>query len=378
VSVAHDNISGRLAWTTALREPQSALEWSLGEWERVIRLARRLRLLARLAESLDAAGLLEAVPQAPRRHLVAEQQVSRFRTAAMRWALQRIRDVLGPGMFPCVLLKGAAYLGQDLQIAAGRLPSDIDILVPKAHIAEVQRLLASDGWTEVALDAHDQRYYREWSHEAPPMRHPLHPLELDLHHDILPPLARTHVDIERLLADVRPSRWQGWQVLQPVDQVLHSASHLFQDSQAVDRLRDLIDLDGLMRQFAGSTTFYSDLVARARELGLSEPLAMAFHFCGEWLHTPIPAQAQRELQPRGPTALQRWWLMPTLVSLLTPTDPDAAPPQSQHVAATLFLARYHAGRMPLRLLLPHLLRKLRRRKDNTAPPDGGQGARAAP
>lgn len=371
------SIAQRIAWTAALREPRSALAWSLGDWERVIRLARRLRLLARLAERLDAAGLIGQVPAAPRRHLLAEQQVSRYRTAAMHWALRRIRTVLGPSTFPCVLLKGAAYLGQDLQIAAGRLPSDIDILVPKVHIADVQRLLASDGWAEVALDAHDQRYYREWSHEAPPMRHPLHPLELDLHHDILPPLARTHVEIERLLARVQPSRWQGWQVLQPVDQVLHSATHLFQDSQAVDRLRDLIDLDGLMRQFADSPSFYADLVARARELGLYEPLAMAFHFCSEWLHTPIPAQARRQLQPHGTTALQRWWLMPMLASLLTPTDPDTAPPQAQHVAATLFLTRYHAGRMPLRLLLPHLLRKLRQRKENTAAPDGGQDARAA-
>ena len=370
MSIARNDIAGRIAWTTALREPQSALAWSLADWERVIRLARRLRLLARLAESLDAAGLLDAVPQAPRRHLLAEQQVSRFRTAAMLWALQRIRSVLGDCTFPCVLLKGAAYLGQELQIAAGRLPSDIDILVPKAHVAEVQRMLAGDGWSEVALDAHDQRYYREWSHEAPPMRHPLHPLELDLHHDILPPLARTHVDIERLLARVQPSRWHGWQVLQPVDQVLHSATHLFQDSQAVDRLRDLIDLDGLMRQFALAPSFYDDLVARARELGLSLPLAMAFHFCAEWLRTPIPIQALRELQTDGATASQRRWLMPTLAALLTPTDPDEAPRRSQDVAAVLFLARHHAGRMPLRLLLPHLLRKLRRRKETTAPPDG--------
>ncbi len=377
MSGADDNIALRIAWTQALRDPQSALAWSLGDWERVVRAARRLRLLARLAESLDAAGLIDEVPIAPRRHLLAEQQVSRFRTAAMLWALQRIRSVLGDCTYPCVLLKGAAYLGQDLRIAAGRLPSDIDILVPKAHVADVQRLLAGDGWAEVALDAHDQRYYREWSHEAPPMRHPLHPLELDLHHDILPPLARTHVDIARLLQRVQPSNHHGWQVLQPVDQVLHSATHLFFDSQAVDRLRDLIDLDGLMREFAVAPSFYADLVARAHELGLSEALAMAFHFCGEWLRTPIPIEARRELQPHGMTVLQRRWLMPTLTSLLTPSEPDEAPRRSQEFAAVLFLTRYHAGRMPLRVLLPHLLRKLRHRKDDTAPPDGAPDARAA-
>ena len=52
----------RLAWLRALRQPHQTLDWSLADWERVVRLARRLRLLARLAESLDRAGLLEQVP----------------------------------------------------------------------------------------------------------------------------------------------------------------------------------------------------------------------------------------------------------------------------------------------------------------------------
>ncbi len=355
----------------AIRRPQLALTWSLAEWEYVVRIARRLRLLARLADGLDAAGLLADVHPAPRRHLIAEQRVSRYRTAAMAWALERIMAALGQPGFPCVLLKGAAYLGQGLPIAAGRLPSDVDILVPRTELAAVQARLSADGWAEVALDEHDQRYYREWSHEVPPMRHPLHPIELDLHHNILPPVARTRVDAQLLLAHVRPSKWPGWQVLQPADQVLHSAAHLFLDSEARDRVRDLVDLDGLLRHFGQGPGFWDALATRSRELTLTEPLALATHFCVEWLGTPIPADMQARVGACM-SALRRAWLLPVMSAVLTPTDPDDQPPWTQGMAAAIVLARYHRGRMPMRILMPHLWHKVRARGgDAAAPNDGG-------
>ena len=361
----------RLAWVAAIREPKLVQGWSIGEWEHVIRLARRLRLLARLAESLDAEGLLADVPEAPRRHLIAEQRLSRYRTAAMAWALERIRAALGEAAFPCVLLKGAAYLGLDLHIASGRLPSDVDILVPRAELAQVQERLQADGWNEVALDEHDQRYYREWSHEVPPMRHPVHPIELDLHHNILPPVARQRVDANQLLAHVQPSKWPGWSVFQPVDLVLHSAAHLFLDSEARDRLRDLVDLDGLLRHFGREAMFWDALASRAIELDLAEPLALAATLCVEWLGTPIPAAEQVRLAALGPSAARRSWLVPVVSAVLTPTDPDARPSTKQTIAAAVFLARYHLGRMPMRSLLPHLWHKLRVERGGPTVSEGG-------
>jgi hypothetical protein len=355
-----------------MREPDRALAWRSDDWELVVRVGRRLRLLARLAESLDAAGLLERVPPAPLRHLLAERQVSRYRTAAMRWALERIRAATGTPPYPRVLLKGAAYLAQGLPIASGRLPSDIDILVPRAQLSEVQRALSADGWSEVPLDEHDRRYYIEWSHELPPLRHPVHPIELDVHHDILPPMARTHVDIGRMLRTVRASPWDGWQVLQPTDQVLHSAANLFLDSQAHDRLRDLIDLDGLLRHFGRVPSFHAALLARAVELGLAEPLALGLRLCGESLGTPMPEAERAALRAHEPTAPRRWWLLPALRTLLAPSDPDRPMPWQQHVSATLLLARYHVARMPMRALLPHLAHKLRRRPKSVASNDAPQ------
>lgn len=350
------------AWLRALHEPHQVLSWTAHEWNRVVPLARRLRLLSRLAAGLEGAGLLHEVPAAVRRHLVGELRLSAWRIQALTWGLHRLERSLGDAPYPRLLLKGAAYLAQGLPIAAGRLPSDLDILVPRAHFPAALARLEDDGWTAGEVSAHDLRYYREWSHEAPPMTHPLHRVELDLHHNILPPVARTAVDAQRLLARAQPSAWPGWQVLHPVDQVLHSAAHLFLDAELQDRLRDIADLDGLLRHFSQQPDFWQQLPARAQALGLQLPLALATHFTTRWMGTAVPAATQQAILDHGLSSLQRFGLVPALEAVLTPTEPDRKTARRQEAAATLLRVRYHLHRLPLRLLLPHLLHKMQQRR----------------
>jgi len=191
------------------------------------------------------------------------------------------------------------------------------------------------------------------------MRHPAHSLELDLHHNILPPVARLRVDAALLLARAQPSVWPGWHVFSPVDQILHSATHLFQDPELTDRVRDLVDLDALCRMQAIRGDFWEDLTARARELGLGGPLWLALSFLRAWFDTPVPPSALQALADLGPGPLQRLWLLPALSASLTPAQPDETPAFGSRLGARVVLTRYHLGRMPLRLLLPHALHKLR-------------------
>lgn len=355
--------SGELPWhlelVAAIREPDRVGEWSLPDWEFQIRLSRRLRLLSRLAAAIDARGALDAVPPQPRRHLQSALHLSRWRTRSMRWAIERVGAVLKGRGYPLVLLKGAAYLGQDLPIADGRLPSDLDILVPKEALDDAMDRLRQDGWQELELDAHDQRYYREWSHEAPPMRHPAHRMELDLHHNILPPVGRPRVDAALLLQDLRPSLCEGWSVLSPADQFLHAAAHLFCDSVQRDRLRDLVDLDGLARANGAGDAFWEATLGRATVLGLDEQFALAMRFLSHWLGTPMPETTRlRALRAEALWSMRR--LDAALFSsALTPALPDDEPGLRERIVDGLVLARYHRHRMPLHLLVPHLVHKWR-------------------
>ena len=190
------------------------------------------------------------------------------------------------------------------------------------------------------------------------MTHPLQQMELDLHHNILPPVGHAPVDAGRLLEDLLPSRFPGWQVLSPVDQVLHSAAHLFFDSELQDRFRDLVDLDGLMRHFGRKPDFWDLLMLRASALGLWEPLALACQFTASWLETPIPTRVMEQVVKAGPSFLGRW-VLPLMGAVLMPAEPDDPPSQSRALASSLLLARYHYRRLPLRLLAPHLWHKWR-------------------
>jgi hypothetical protein len=350
-----------LEWLGALRDPQPCLEWDLAAWEGAIRQARRQRLLGRLGHAVSAAGLLDQVPPQAARHLVAEQRYADWRCAMLGWVLECCAPVLAGAPYPIVLLKGAAYVAQGLPIGRGRLPSDVDIMVPRDALADAQSRLAQADWTPAPMAAHDLRYYRDWSHELPPLQHPQHGLELDLHHNILPPVCRTPVDAQRLFEGALPIAGTAWHALHPVDQVLHSAAHLFHDAEHSHRLRDLVDIDGLLRQHATDPGFGRSLAARAHELGLRQPLALALHFCAQWLQTPLPAGCLAEA-----TRLQ--WseaslLAPLLARVLGAAELDREPGWGHRLSALLLQARYHHWRMPVRLLAQHVWHKsmLRRR-----------------
>jgi hypothetical protein len=363
-----------LDWIRALREPQSALTWDLPTWEQVIRLARRLRLLGRLAESLASGEMLDRVPDQPRRHLEAELRYTRWRATVLHWVLVRVADALDGLDAQRVLLKGAAYAGQGFALGKGRLPSDVDVLVPRQALDQARAMLMAAGWSEVELDEHDQRYYREWSHELPPLRHPVHGLELDLHHDILPPVARVHVDIGLLLAETQPAAdCPGWQVFSLRDQILHASAHLFHDSELRDRLRDLVDLDALMRIGATSEGFWEDLVARSRQLGLQQSLALALALCADWLDTPVPPSALSGAHREGLRGLSRLWLTRVMAAALRPAPLDDPTPWSQGAAAWILLIRYHLGRMPLPTLAQHLRHKLRQNRQRADASSGNAG-----
>jgi hypothetical protein len=142
-----------------------------------------------------------------------------------------------------------------------------------------------------------------------------------------------------------------------MDQLLHSAAHLFLDAEPRDRVRDLVDLDGLFRHFGTLPGFWDELPRRAESLGLSEPLALACHFTQRWLGTALPSALTELAGLERAGARPPRWRVAAFVTVLQPTEPGAMDGLAKRLAATALLARYHWHRMPLGTLLPHLWRK---------------------
>ena len=328
------------------------------DWELLLGQARRTGLLARLAEhSLDC-GWIDQVPAGPRHYLRVGLRLVERQKLAVLWEVNSIRRALGGLHTPVVLLKGAAYVLAQLPPARARLFSDIDLMVPRDRLVEVEAALFAAGWISAERDAYNQRYYRTWMHEIPPLKHVQRNTVLDLHHTISPPTSRFRVNSSTLFEQALPIAGSAdLFTLGPADMVLHSAVHLFQEGEFGHGLRDLLDLDDLVKHFSGrDRAFWATLLARAQELELCVPLSHMLAHLERLFGTAPPTELQAEFAKVRPRWIPRKVMMVLLGAALRPNHPSCDTRFSD-MARWMLYVRSHYIRMPAYLIVPHLLRK---------------------
>jgi hypothetical protein len=316
-----------------LRDPECLRHLSLAEWDLLLRQARAAQLIARIA-------------------LLAQRH-----REAVEWENTQIRQALDSLGLPLILLKGAAYLAAGAPAASGRSFADIDILVPRERINQAEAALMMHGWATSHHSAYDDRYYRAWMHELPPMQHGRRMTVVDVHHAILPTTASSKPDSAKLIAAARPlPERPGVLVLAPADMVIHSACHLFHEEELEKGLRDLSDLDLLLRDFAALPGFWQALLARASELDLERAVFYALRFSTQLLGTPVPPatlQAAARFAPAPPTMR----LMDALYGRALLPDHPSCDDGYTRLARRLLFVRAHWLRMPPGLLARHLAHK---------------------
>lgn len=326
------------------------------QWDLLIRQARAANMLARLCARFEQQRILDHIPPQVKLHLNSAKVAAEALQRSIRWEVGCICKALGETDIPILLLKGAAYVVAGLSAGLGRQFEDVDILVPKEELDTVERKLMLHGWVSTHADAYDQRYYRQWMHELPPMRHVKRQSSLDVHHTILPETARLHPDAKKLFAKaVLIDENKPLYVLSKPDIVLHSATHLFSDGELQNGFRDLTDLDLLLREFAVHDDFWPALLRRAQEMQLSRPLFYALRYTNRQLGTPVPAKILTETavyRPKGRCAIMDY----LFEQGLKPDHPTCRT-RLNGLARWVLYVRSHYLRMPLYLLIPHLIRK---------------------
>jgi len=337
-----------------LADPVRTGAYRPADWAMLVKQARVAELLGQVHAALEEAGRLDAAPPFARRHLDIAWQLSLRHRAAVRWEVMHIRDALEDLAVPVVLLKGAAYCIADTPAARGRVFNDVDILVPRAALSAAEHRLITAGWLPARVDAYDQRYYRSWMHELPPMEHKSRGTVLDVHHTIVPPTSGIVPDAAALVARAAPvadAELPGFFVLAPEDMVIHSACHLFL-GEFHKGLRDLYDLHRLFEAFGTEAAFWERLGERAVETGLARPTLDAMDQCRRMFGTRIDPAAHARLARREPTRFRalRGWLFE---HVLRPDHPACDGPATG-AARWLAFARSHWLRMPLPLLVYHL------------------------
>jgi hypothetical protein len=338
-----------------LLEPERILLLDNQELQLLLAQGRNARLLASLTCELQQSGVYDQLPAAVARHFLSAQLVHEKQKRDLAYDCEKIKLALDGIGEKLVLLKGAAYLQAELPVGRGRLITDIDILVPHRRIDLVERTLREADWVGSEISPYDDRYYRKWGHEIPPLTNLKRETTLDVHHNILPPTAGPDVDADLLfetLIEVKP----GIYTLSLHDMVIHSATHLFHEGEFHHGLRDLWDLDRMLRDFPSRDSgFWEGLIARARELQLLDSLFHGLNYAQRVFGTPLP---DKVLEDAGSwSRLLRKPVMDFLfLRAFRPNHPQCKLPLTA-LSLNLLYVRSHYLRMPLYLLLPHLGRK---------------------
>lgn len=325
-----------------LGEPDASLPLDAETWTALLTVARAEQLIGSLAWRLDG---LDVPPMVAAILADARAAAEHARIQAL-WEAEMARRALVPLGAPVVLLKGTAFLAAGLSAGQGRFVGDLDLLVPRARLDAVESALLAAGWEWVKPDAYDDAYYRRWMHELPPLIHRERDRMIDVHHTILPPTARRTPDAAALIADAVPLG-NGLGVLSPEDMIVHAALHLFADGDLAGGLRNLWDVDRLVREFDGRADFWLALHQRAIRHEAVSPVMRAARHAATLFATPIPDgwRARDSLDP----LIERRLLAR-----------DGWARATRPVTRFAFYVRSHAMRMPPAMLARHLWTKWRR------------------
>ncbi|MDH4106818.1 MAG: nucleotidyltransferase family protein [Gammaproteobacteria bacterium] len=343
-----------------IREPSLLLQLGDTECDMALRLARRAKLLGYLGARLfDQPGYAK-LPFAARDQLESALAVAHARARIARWEMNRIARALSDIDVPLVALKGCAYLLKNLPNVPGRNFADVDLLVPEQDLARVESALVQRGWRGAPLSAHDQKFYRLWTHEIPPLVHTDREVEVDIHFRILPRRGRLTPPAEPLLESAQPVDGSPFKVLSDVDMVLHAMAHLMVSDDLADSLRDLVDVHLLFGFFArADATFWKRFCDRAGALGLVHPAWYSLRYCQGWLGTELPAAAEEALTGFRPNPAARVLMDLLVPEALFPSDPDRQALKTA-MCRWLLAARASWIRLPPHLWIWHTGHKVTR------------------
>lgn len=373
-----DASGDRALLLAAFWEPESMLSMAAGELDLSLRLLRRARLLGVVAARLDERGLIDRLPRQAVDQLVSARVMAATRARVARWELDRLAWALDdlPDDVPLVAMKGCAYLLAGTPNSSGRLFADVDVLVPEAHLPTVEQKLRERGWNVAELTPYDDLYYRRWTHELPPLTHVERDVEVDLHHNILMRTARLKPSAPLLFKSAREIPGSRYSVLAPIDMTLHVVVHLFYGSEMDTSLRELVDIDSLLRHFAATEPeFWDGFWPRAVALDLQRPAFYALRYARRMFNTPVPESVMNASNEGAPARVELAmmdWLVPHAIFPRSLGRPEGA----AELARVLAYVRSHWVKMPPWMLMRHLTHKFVARRRLGADSGGSTTSRA--
>ena len=315
-------------------------------WVSFIKILRFERLLSSFAFKCDAIDVLDKLPPFVQDHLMNARVLSERQEDHLKYEASILCESIGGLTNSFLFLKGAAYCLGDMSVSKGRLFSDIDILVPKDMLSNIEKKLFLKGWVSKPISSYDDNYYRKWAHEVPPLVQSRRGTVIDIHHNLVPPISGKAPDIQAFWDETEIVN--GFNVLKPHAMLLHSSIHLIFNETFKHAHRDLYDIASIINDFA-SEDFWQKVIELADKTGFYTELFLACRYSSLKLEYELPSILTKRL-PFSALRLRFYDLI--FMKALAPHHPSCIV-EGQSVACFIAWVRGHWCKMPLPILLYH-------------------------
>jgi hypothetical protein len=268
------------------------------DWPRVVHLARRHAvaplLFWRIWELEKDTGAGSLVPPEVTVGLQTDFYASGARQLLAEQQSARVIESLAEVGISALVLKGAAT-GLFYPDPATRMYGDLDLLVPRARLAEAERVLRRLGFSTNYSSAWWLRHF----HHLPIMATPDDAFAVELHWRVDDADGVGRLPAEELWSRAVPWLLGGQPVLRldPIDAILHLCRHAAVQHRAQQGLRPLCDLAHVTAGWSGDD--WSGLVERARSHGLTRAVYLMLELVTEALGPVVPEEALTTLRPSG-------------------------------------------------------------------------------
>nr|WP_252729390.1 nucleotidyltransferase family protein [Aliiglaciecola lipolytica] len=335
-----------------LLNPSRGLNLALTDWQNVIFILREGKLLASLYHAAKRDGCYDAYPHFVKRHLYSAYVYANRQAQQIFFEANEFRLLLEQVGITAVFLKGAGYTLRNSLNSYGRVCSDIDVLVNKNDLTAAEAHVKKNRWQSETLNDYDEKYYRDWAHEIPPLIHINRATVVDMHHNLYPPISGRAINIKKFISS-RQKMQSGCFVLEPATTVMHSIIHMFANEDSSSWMRDLYDIILLIKENE-SVEFWKVLMESSQQTDFD--FEFEFVCCIKALqhysNLNIPTDVVSYINDYRLTKLQRWLIQNAILPSIAP-EHSLVMSSKIKWAKTIVYFRGHWIKMPFAVLCKH-------------------------
>lgn len=340
-------------FTDVIAHPTNAESLLPSEWEALLFILHTARLEAWLAAQLEKTQATEALPVTVQSKLISALLYARRQQQQVHYECSNLTALLAEKDIEPLFLKGAAYVISPVFNSEGRICSDIDALVLREQLEAAERHLKINMWIGQEVDDYDDKYYREYAHEIPPMMQSERGTVLDLHHNLFLPVSGRAPNISQFW-ELRSRNENGLSTLKPAAALVHSMIHLLMNEEVTYGLRDCLDMQSIIDTH-NSESFWLEVSTLVVDNDFTHEYQLLLLLLDSLFSRETVKQQILAQQITADTKT-RFWLWCYRKAVM-PDHPQLCNPYAGIARAAVY-CRGHSQKMPLATLLKHSTVKL--------------------